>query len=50
MPLAPLSSGAEERAALVGEHRFVDDIREATLEDAEGFHAAVTVTFASLEQ
>jgi hypothetical protein len=35
---------------LVGEHRFVDDIRESAFKDAEDFHAAVTAAYASLEQ
>ena len=48
--LAPLSSGAREWGGLVGEHGSVDDVGEPAFEDAEGFHTAVAVVFAPVEQ
>ena len=47
---APLSSGAREWGGLVGEHGSVDDVGEPAFEDAEGFHTAVAVVFAPVEQ
>ena len=47
---APLSSGAREWGGVVGEHGSVDDVGEPAFEDAEGFHTAVAVVFAPVEQ
>jgi hypothetical protein len=35
---------------LVGEHGSVDDVAVTLFEDAQGFHAAVAVVIASVEQ
>lgn len=48
--LAPLSSRDPFRVLLVGDHGSVDDVGEAAFEDAEGFHTAVAVVLAPLEQ
>ena len=41
---------ARDWAALVGQHCSVDNVGEPPFEDPDGFHSAVPVVFASVEQ